>query len=103
MEEIKYTNVSNSIALLVIIYEIIGISSIFACISLYFGFFFLNLKKIKNIKIFLIISLNPIKRFNFKTCQPDFLSNSSFELNRIRVNSKWIIQFNGSKNNLDDQ
>jgi hypothetical protein len=50
--------------------------------------FFLKIKNIKNIKIFLAVSLNLIKQFNFKTCQSTSLSNSSFELNHVRSNSK---------------
>jgi len=39
-------------------------------------------------KIFLIISFNPIKQFDFETYQPDFLSSSNFKLNRMKVNPK---------------
>jgi hypothetical protein len=52
---------------------------------------------------FFVVSLNPIKRFDLETCQLDSFPYSSFELNRVRVDPKWIIQFNGSKYNLDDQ
>jgi len=54
-------------------------------------------------KFFLKILLNQIKQFDFKTYQPDSLPSSGFELNRIGVDPNKIIQFNGSKNNLNDQ
>jgi hypothetical protein len=39
-------------------------------------------------KIFLVVSLNPMKRFDFETCQPNSLPNSNFKLNHVRVNPK---------------
>ena len=54
-------------------------------------------------KIFLAVSLNPIKQFDHETCQPNSLSISSFKLNRMGADPKWITQFNGSKNNLNDR
>jgi len=55
--------------------------------------------ELNHMGVFFVVSLNPIKRFDLETCQPD----SSFELNHVGVNPKWIIQFNGSKYNLDDR
>jgi hypothetical protein len=39
-----------------------------------------------------IISFNQTIRF--ETCQPDFLSTSSFKLNYVGADPKWIVQFN---------
>ena len=50
-----------------------------------------TLKIIKNIKIPLILSLNPIKQINFKTYQLNLLPNSSFELISMRADLKSII------------
>ena len=41
-------------------------------------------------KFFLAVSLNPIKRFDLKNCQPDSLTSLSFELNRVGNDSKWL-------------
>ena len=39
-------------------------------------------------KVFLVVSLNLIKRFDLKICQLDFLSNLSFKLNRMEADPK---------------
>ena len=57
-------------------------------------------KNVKNIKIFFS---NIIKSNDIKTCQPDSLPSLSFELNCVGANPKWIIQFNGSKYNLNER
>ena len=60
-------------------------------------YFFLNLKNIKSMDIFLSVLLNPIKWFDFEIWQSDFLLSLSFKLNCVGANPKWIIQFNSSK------
>jgi hypothetical protein len=59
---------------------------------------------VKSLDIFLATSLIPIKQFDIlEPCQLNLFPNSSFELNRVEAYPKWIIQFNGFKNNLDDR
>jgi len=77
-------------------------TSIFARASLRVRLFFSKIKKTLSLKIFLTVLLNLIKQFDLETYQPDYLPSSSFELHRMKVDLKWTIQFNGSKDNLDN-
>ena len=45
-------------------------------------------RNIKSMKIFLAVSLNPIKQFDLENCQPNSLSISSFKLNRMGADPK---------------
>jgi len=67
-------------------------TSIFFYDRLWIILFLLKLKKMLS---------NIIKSNDFKTCQPEFLSSLSFEVNYMETNPKSIIQFNKFKNNLN--
>jgi len=49
-------------------------------------------KNVKNMMIFLAVSLNLIKWFDLETCQPNSLSSSSIELNRMLIQSETWVQ-----------
>jgi hypothetical protein len=76
------------------------VSNIYSLVILWYrglNYFFIFLKQI----LYEYSFSNIIKSNDIETCPFNSLSNSSFELNYLEVDSKWIIQYNESKDNFD--